>query len=308
MAKTVVVTPYFEDIACKDFCFALAKEFNEEMQLIIIDDGSVKRILTSDNFINIPLDGVILRLKRNLGHQTAIAIGINFAVKNYDFDSLVILDSDGEDLPSDIPKLLESLKRSGSNVVVAKRKSRHESIKFKLFYLIYQLFFRLMVGQSISFGNFMAMDKIAAKRLAASNETALHIAATVLNSKLSLNELPLDRGIRYAGKSKMNMVNLVLHGLRSIMVFSEEVIVRITLLCLVVAVLVFGGLVAIMIMKFIGATIPGWYSTGSGLLMLLLFQIGSMAVLMLLTANRASSFDTDKLNYKMIISDVISIK
>ena len=64
------------------------------------------------------------------------------------------MDSDGEDKPSDIQRLLEQLKQDGLDVVVATRRSRVESLRFKLFYLVYKLLFRILVGRVFGFGNF----------------------------------------------------------------------------------------------------------------------------------------------------------
>jgi len=309
MISSVIVTPYFEDLACEKFCADLDAVFDGSMRLVIIDDGSVDRILTAQAFANTGIQGVIVRLKRNLGHQSAIAVGLDYALQNYDFDKLVIMDSDGEDQPTDINSLLDILEqnKSDKDIVVATRKSRQETFRFKIFYSVYQGFFRMLVGRSISFGNFMVMTKKAAARMVASHETPLHVAAAALNSKLRILEIPLDRGARYAGKSKMNLVNLILHGIRSIMVFSEEVIVRITLFCFAVALAALIGLIAMVIMKVAGATIPGWYSTGSGLLMLLLFQIGSMAVLVLLSADGARSRLSKKHEYETVVKEIIPL-
>ena len=310
MISNIIVTPYFEDLACEKFCADLDAVVDTSIRLVIVDDGSVSRPLTAREFAITNIRGVIVRLKRNLGHQAAIAVGIDYAVQNYDFDKLVIMDSDGEDQPSDIRKLLDTLEqnKSETDIVVATRKSRNETFRFKIFYSVYQIFFRMLVGRSISFGNFMVLTKKAATRMAASQETPLHVAAAALNSKLLIHKLPLDRGTRYAGKSKMNLVNLVLHGIRSIMVFSDEVIVRITLMCFAVAAGVFAGLMVMIAMKVAGATIPGWYSTGSGLLMLLLFQLGSMAVLILLSADRLRGKFTKGIMFNSVVSDVIPIR
>jgi glycosyltransferase involved in cell wall biosynthesis len=309
MISTIILTPYFEDPAFKQFCASLDSEIDASMRIIIVDDGSVCSPLVAEDFKGTSFRGVILTMQRNLGHQIAISAGLDYAVQNYEFDKLVILDSDGEDRPADIhilTKVLEDQKGE-VDIVAATRKSRQETMRFKIFYSVYQSFFRLLVGSPIAFGNFMTMTQEAALRLASSKETVLHIAASALNSRLRIKLQPLDRGARFAGESKMNLVNLVLHGLRSIMVFSEEVIVRITLLCFAVAMMVFLVLIIMVIMKLAGATIPGWYSTGSGLLMLLLFQTGSMALIVLLSADRIRGRVSRNLDYREIVKEVITL-
>ena len=66
-------------------------------------------------------------------------------------------------------------------------------------------------------------------------ELNLHLAATVLRSGLGLHRLPIDRGPRYDGRSKMSFVDLTSHGLRSIAVFGETVLTRIVIAAFLLA-------------------------------------------------------------------------
>jgi polyisoprenyl-phosphate glycosyltransferase len=54
-----------------------------------------------------------------------------------------------------------------------------------------------------------------------------HYAATVLKLRIPLATLPIDRGHRLTGRSRMNYVSLVIHGLSAFSVFSEVVATRI---------------------------------------------------------------------------------
>ncbi|MEN3967503.1 hypothetical protein VOJ73_14390, partial [Mammaliicoccus sciuri] len=68
----------------------------------------------------------------------------------------------------------------------------------------------------------------------------------MLNSKLRVSTCALDRGPRYAGRSKMNFVGLALHGFRALMVFAEDVLVRVGIACTLIAGLsVLGSLLAV---------------------------------------------------------------
>ena len=75
------------------------------------------------------------------------------------------------------------------------------------------------------------MKAAGLRRLAAMQELPLHLAATALVSKLRIKPIIIDRGARYAGRSKMNFVGLVLHAFRALMVFAEDVLVRVGILC-----------------------------------------------------------------------------
>jgi len=202
-------------------------------------------------------------------HQTAITCGINVALDKLNFKSLIILDSDGEDRPQDIAQLVSALRtnETTADAVVATRKSRIESTTFKVFYRIYQSFFRLLVGRKIQFGNFMALTPEAVRRLARYHETPMHVAASLINSRLRIKLVSIHRGARYAGNSSMNLVSLTLHGLRSIMVFSETVLVRITLFCVLFAAVIVATMLLMVIIKLMGLAIPA-AMTGTALLKL----------------------------------------
>lgn len=306
--NTVIITPYYEDLAGIKFCQELAEKYGADHTLIIVDDGSIKTIISAEDLKTHGLNGHIIRLRRNVGHQNAIAVGVAYAVENISFSQMVIMDSDGEDQPQDIDSLLTSLQQSDCDVVVAKRTTRVETLTFKTFYFIYQLLFRILVGRNISFGNFMVMSKQAANRIARSPESRVHLAASVLNSKLRVISVPLARGKRYAGQSKMNLVSLTLHGIRSIMVFAESVLVRITLFCAIFAAAILLALAIMVVAKIVGLTIIGWFSTISGILLLLLFQVAIMALLVLLLAGNMRSDPVEDLNHDALIEEVITIK
>ncbi len=305
--KTVVITPYYEDVAAKKFCQELAKKYGANHTLVIIDDGSINTKIEKEDLENHGLSGHIIRLRRNVGHQNAIAVGLAYAANNIDFEHAIVMDSDGEDLPQDIHALLAELEKPETDVVVAKRASRVETLTFKTFYFIYQWLFRILVGRNISFGNFMVMTKQAVNRIARSPETRVHLAASVLNSKLRVSRVSVARGSRYAGQSKMNLVSLTLHGIRSIMVFAESVLVRITLFCAIFAAAILLALAIMVIAKIVGLTIIGWFSTISGILLLLLFQVAIMALLVLLLAGNMRSSPIEDLNHDALIETIIDV-
>ena len=100
------------------------------------------------------LDGVVIKLKRNVGHQRAISIGLGYASEHMnETQQVVVMDSDGEDTPESLKELIKPLAKDDVDVVVATRKSRVESLKFNTFYVIYKFIFSLLSGRKISFGN-----------------------------------------------------------------------------------------------------------------------------------------------------------
>ena len=227
--------------------------------------------------------GAVLKLRRNVGHQRAIAIGLSYAAEHLvPGQQVVVMDSDGEDLPSTIPALLAQLDNPAVDVVVAQRKSRVETFRFKAFYQVYKRFFGVMTGRPISFGNFMALKPAAVKRLVSMQELPIHVAAAVLASKLRTDVCPLDRGPRYAGQSKMNFVGLALHGFKALMVFAEDVLVRVGIASALIATFAVVGSVAAVVLKLMGYSTPGWFSLVLGILVLLFLQTAALALMTLM--------------------------
>ena len=225
----------------------------------------------------------MLKLRRNVGHQRAIAIGLSYAAEHLvPGQQVVVMDSDGEDLPSTIPALLAQLDNPAVDVVVAQRKSRVETFRFKAFYQVYKRFFGVMTGRPISFGNFMALKPAAVKRLVSMQELPIHVAAAVLASKLRTDVCPLDRGPRYAGQSKMNFVGLALHGFKALMVFAEDVLVRVGIASALIATFAVVGSVAAVVLKLMGYSTPGWFSLVLGILVLLFLQTAALALMTLM--------------------------
>ncbi|HDS1132340.1 glycosyltransferase [Stenotrophomonas maltophilia] len=282
--RKIVVMPVYEDLEASSKLFVeLARTQGPDTYVVAVDDGSVRQPLPISAIEASGLEGVVIRLRRNVGHQRAIAIGLGYVAEHFDGnDIVVVMDSDGEDTPESITELVAGLESADVDVVVASRRSRVESLKFKSFYIVYKLLFSLLSGRQISFGNFMAAKMPAVRRLASMQELWIHVAACVLGSKLRVQTCALDRGPRYAGRSKMNFVGLALHGFRALMVFAEDVLVRVGIACTMVAALsVIGGIVATGL-KMLGFASQGWFSLAFGILVLVFLQTAALTLIILM--------------------------
>lgn len=291
MMRKVVVMPVYEDLEASSKLFLeLARTQGSDTYIVAVDDGSVRQPLPVSAIEAAQLEGVVITLRRNVGHQRAIAIGLSYVAENFGDDVVVIsMDSDGEDTPESITELVAGLSSPDIDVVVATRKSRVESLKFKTFYVVYKLLFSMLSGRKISFGNFMAAKMPAVRRLASMQELWTHVAAAVLGSKLRVHSCALDRGARYAGRSKMNFVGLALHGFRALMVFAEDVLVRVGIACTIVAAAsVVGGVLALLL-KTLGFATPGWFSLAFGILLLVFLQTAALTLIILMLSGMIRS-------------------
>jgi glycosyltransferase involved in cell wall biosynthesis len=279
----IVVTPVYEDrVAASRLMKELAAVLPPGSRVVAVDDGSVREPLSAQDIGDAGLPGEVIRLRRNVGHQRALAIGLSYVAESNPTQDVLVMDSDGEDMPASIAEMVAQLRDPGVDLVVARRKNRVESFSFRAFYVVYKLLFKLATGRGIDFGNFMLMKPAALARLAAMQELWLHVAGCTLNSKLRLRACPLDRGPRYAGTSKMNFVGLALHGFKALMVFAEDVLVRVGIACAVVAGLSVVGVLSAIVLKFIGFATPGWFSVALGIMLLVFMQTGTLTLMTLM--------------------------
>ena len=98
-----------------------------------------------------------LDLTRNVGSQKSIAIGLAYVAEHQNADYLIVADSDYQDKPEDMPRLLQACVEGKDNsIIFAKRSKRSESVPFRIYYYIYQLIFKVLTDTQISMGSFSA--------------------------------------------------------------------------------------------------------------------------------------------------------
>jgi hypothetical protein len=232
----------------------------------------------------------ILELRRNLGHQRAIAIGLAYIHANEPCQAVLVMDGDGEDDPRDVPRLIEHYRKlGGKKVIFARRTQRSESFVFRFFYMIYRLLHQLLTGQDINVGNFSILPFEAVDRLVAVTELWNHYASAVFKARLPADSIPTCRGVRLAGRPRMNFVSLVIHGLSSIAAYGDVVGVRMLLGSLaVIAATVIGLLTVVFIRTMTDMAISGWATNAFGLLLIIMFQaiIGSIMFIFITLSNR----------------------
>lgn len=259
-----IVIPLFNDWQALGLLLERIRDVNEpsltnRLNFLIVDDCSSTNFETLPGGIGQSLS--VLRLFRNVGHQKAIALGLSYLASLPDQHPTIVMDSDGEDRPEDIPQLLQTGAANPGRIVFAHRAKRHESLIFRLFYEVYKSVFRLLTGKVITFGNFSLVPARQLRKLAYVSEIWNNYPGGVIRSRLPYTAVPLERGRRLAGESKMNFVSLVLHGLSAVSVLMDTTAVRLALFCVtMVVVSVFGIGVVVFLRLFTEAAVPGWAS------------------------------------------------
>jgi len=266
--KTWIVAPVYRDVES----FLLLRE---RIRLVLerggADPGPIHFVVLDDTAGQDPQiatvraceDVTVLQPPFNLGHQRAIVYALRKTLpKIGDDDTVITLDSDGEDRPEDLPRMLAPLAERPSEdqrIVLALRTKRHEPLLFKLMYRLFRLLFRALTGTTVQTGNFATMPGAVAKRVVLHPTFDLAYSSTILALDLPIEYVPCERGERYAGKSKMTYGKLAMHGVRMLMPFTDRIAIR--ALFLFAATLALGiGLAAVMaLVALLGSgAAPAW--------------------------------------------------
>jgi glycosyltransferase involved in cell wall biosynthesis len=292
----IVVTPVLDDWSSfsrlKADLSTVGKEHRIFFTIFAVDDGSSEAIgpLHSDEFAKIQ----IIQLVRNLGHQRAIAVGLVEAFHQFSgkpYDALVVMDSDGEDPPADIPSLLAALQQAPEGIAVATRRRRHATMIFRAGYWIYKRLYQALCSRTVDWGNFCAISPPALQQLVHAPEIWNHLAATVSRQRCPIVRVPHDRAPRYAGEPKMTLQPLVLLGMSALSVYIDVILIR-----MVFATLIFAAVTGVVIVALLSLylftdwAIRGWTSILAGVLLAILLQVlfASVGASFLLLNNRSS--------------------
>jgi glycosyltransferase involved in cell wall biosynthesis len=244
--------------------------------VVLVDDGSTIR----------PQGGLaeqahralhridILTLKRNLGHQRAIAIGLAYLEAATTYDLVVLMDGDGEDDPADVPRLLDAcLEQRCERIVFAERSKRSESAAFRVGYALYKVVHLFLTGMRVRVGNFSVIPRDRLSSLVVVSEMWSHYAAAVLKSRQPVSFVPTCRARRLDGRSTMNFVDLIAHGLAAISVYGEIVGVRLLVVASLLVLLAVAGILSAVVIRLATPwAIPGWATSAVGILLVVLLM------------------------------------
>ncbi len=238
---------------------------------LVVDDGSKAHPGTD---FSLGPGVTVLRLRRNLGHQRAISIGLSYLSAHHPgMFACAVMDADGEDDPSGVNLLIEKAREAPGNLVFASRTKRQEGVRFRFGYALYKVLFRLLTGHRISFGNFSLVPGSLLSTVVNISEIWNHYSGGLMKARIPYVTKPIPRGKRYAGDSQMNYQSLVLHGLRSISVYLDQVAARFMSVFLLFSVFLGLGVLLVLYLKFFTAlAIPGWATAALSGLLIMFFQ------------------------------------
>ncbi|MEA5597534.1 glycosyltransferase [Rivularia sp. UHCC 0363] len=291
----IILIPVFNDWDSLDILSkSIDKVFNHERlkcEILVVDDAST--IAAHHDFMSETLNNIkkvnCLKLKRNVGHQRAITIGLAYIEANICCQAVVVMDGDGEDDPKDILKLIYKCKEEKyEKIIFARRTQRSESMLFRFFYQMYKYTFKLLTDQYIDMGNFSIIPFLTLSRVVIVSEIWNHYAAGILKARIPFTSIPCKRSYRIVGKSKMNFVSLVMHGLSAISIYGD--IIGTKALILSIILMLFSVLI-IAVVYIVRVAVPGWAPYIAGLSFIIFLQLATISFsFIFLTLNGKNNF------------------
>lgn len=225
MFVSIVSPVYNEELGLREFIDRLLSTLNNSpdlnFEVLLIDDGSsdatpsiCRELCAGDPRIH------HIRFSRNFGHQAALLAGLHRS----NGDAVVFIDSDLQDPPELIPRLIEEW-QSGADVVHARRIERQGETKFKL--ASAQVFYRTIrwlaeVDLATNVADFRLVDRRVIEVVRNMPERSLYLRGLFTWVGFRQSFVDFRREERFAGTTKYSlrkMVRLATDGLFS---FSER--------------------------------------------------------------------------------------
>ncbi len=249
---------------------AVLESIVSEYEIILVDDGSRDNSWAVMNEARKAYQHLrIARLSRNFGQQNAIAAGLSLTTK----DLIVLMDSDLQDRPEDIPVLIDALLADPeASMAIAQWEERKDSrLKIAVSRLFQRVSNRITdIHTMPRLGIFRVMKKSVVEELRRFPEKTATAVSLLYFIGSKYVAVPLKRDARFAGKSGYNLGKMLNLTFARIFSFSMFPIRMVTYLGALLCVGSMIGAVALIIYKLMGNVLTGWTS----MMVLMLFLFG----------------------------------
>jgi len=220
---SVVIPIYNEEEVVDALHAAVSRaldEIGESWEIVYVNDGS--RDSSQDKLLAWQASDprvTVVELSRNWGHQPALTAGLQVARG----EAVVLMDGDFQDPPEVIAEFVEAWHR-GAQVVVAQRRSRHET-GFRR--VVYPVFYKMMGFLSdypipLNAGIFGLLDRQVVDAINALNENNRYLPGLRAWVGYKTEIVYYDRQDRAAGAPKQTFWRLLKYGLDAIFSFSYK--------------------------------------------------------------------------------------
>ena len=232
MKKIYIVLPTYNDWKSLEKVLEILnlrlKNLKKDIYILIINDCSKEKFKKTKNFKNFKKI-IVLNLKKNLGSQKAIYVGLKYLQKKItDYNNVIIsiLDSDGEDDPKALKKLIQITERKKDFFIFASRKGRTENRFLKILNNARLYITLILTGKFINFGNFSSFPSSLLKRITLNDDIFLAFSSGVAKNYSKLFLYNVKKNKRFYDTSKVNIKFLIIHSIKIISVFYKVVFLR----------------------------------------------------------------------------------
>jgi len=248
----------------------VVEELTSDYEIILVDDGSRDDswdIMNEERKQNEHVR--IARLSRNFGQQNAIAAGLSLTTR----DLIVLMDSDLQDRPEDIPVLIDALLADKeATMAIAQWEERKDS-RFKI--AVSRLFQHVSnritdIHTMPRLGIFRVMKKSVVDELRNFPERTATAVSLLYFIGHKYVAVPLKRDARFAGKSGYNLRKMLALTFARIFSFSMVPIRIVTYLGALLCIGSMIAAIALIVYKLMGNVLTGWTS----MMVLMLFLFG----------------------------------
>jgi glycosyltransferase involved in cell wall biosynthesis len=179
----------------------------ENWEIILVDDGSkdkslkiMKKLHEKDSRVK------VIEFKANFGQTAALQAGLD----NANGEIVVTIDSDMQNDPKDIPRLVEKLKNSECDLVNGWRKERDDPLTKKFFSGIAAKMRRTLLGTELhDYGcTLKAFSREAANELKINGEMHRYIPPLLSQRGYKVCEIEVNHRERHAGETKYSWQRL----------------------------------------------------------------------------------------------------
>jgi dolichol-phosphate mannosyltransferase len=265
MKLSMVLPVYNEGEKLREFfeeLVTVVRLLEFDLEAVFVNDGSrddslaVMRQLKNEH--GDVADVVVLDFARNFGHQAAVTAGMEHCTG----DVILIMDTDMQDDPSVIPRMIEKW-RAGAEVVYARRTSRREPLLVRFLFNAYYRVFSSITPIEVphSAGNFGLVDRRVADEIRALGEHNRYYPGLRAWVGFRQDGVDAPRRGRPGGRSRVGLLGLMELALDAFFGFS---ILPLRLAFAAAVLLALAGVVGIAVIFYIklftDLAIPMWSS------------------------------------------------
>jgi polyisoprenyl-phosphate glycosyltransferase len=271
--KISILIPVYNDFEVLDELekrvTLVLNELCNDYEFVLIDDGSKDNSWAKIEELKKHNEKIVgIKLMRNFGQQNAIAAGLDFVSG----DIVVIMDSDLQDRPEDIPRLIDALLKNDASMAIAQWISRKDSF-FKKF--LSRLFYRVSqritkIKHEPNLGVFRVIRKEVVEELKKYQEKTSSTLSMLYWIGIDYVTVELERDARFAGESGYTLRKMLKISLDRIFSFSMFPIRTAIYSGLIISALSFLFSIFLIFRYIYGNVAPGWTS----IIVMVLFLFG----------------------------------